>query len=128
MFRQPYMCMSQHFPLPMFDRYIFLFVCSICVIPQVAKLLELLLQAWEGLHVCVLEGACKRRSRVLLSEWYAPFGAGMLVPLQDATAGCCCQSGVRALGRTPAQWPVRFGAGMLVLLQSVATGSLQGAA
>ena len=46
----------------------------------------------------------------------------MLVPLQDATAGCCCQSGVCALGRTPAQWRVRFGAGMLVLLQI----SLQG--
>ena len=93
MFRQPYMCMSQHFPLPMFDTYIyvFLFVCSICVIPQVAKLLEFLLQVWEGLHVCVLEGACSRRSRVLLSEWRVRFGAGMLVPLLSVAAGCRCK-------------------------------------
>ena len=91
MFRQPYMCMSQHFPLPMFDTYIFLFVCSICVIPQVAKLLEFLLQVWEGLHVCVLEGACSCRSRVLLSEWRVRFGSGMLVPLLSVAAGCRCK-------------------------------------
>ena len=91
MFRQPYMRMSQHFPLPMFDTYIFLFVCSICVIPQVAKLLEFLLQVWEGLHVCVLEGACSCRSRVLLSEWRVRFGAGMLVPLLSVAAGCRCK-------------------------------------
>ena len=37
--------------------------------------------------------------RVLLLEWCVRFGAGMLVPLQDAAG--CCQSAVRALELVP---------------------------
>ena len=62
------------------------------------------------------------------------FGAGMLVPLQGAAWGCCCQSGVCALGRACSwrcrvlqdaavrgvlllEWCVRCGAGLPVPLQ-----------
>ena len=45
---------------------------------------------------------------------YVRFGAGMLVPLQGAAAGCC--SGCCCWGG------VRFGAGLLVPLQSAASG------
>ena len=38
-----------------------------------------------------LELAC-----LLLSEWCVRFGVGMLVPLQDAAAGCCCQIFLRS--------------------------------
>ena len=33
---------------------------------------------------------------VLLSEWCVRFGVGMLVPLRDAAAGCCCQIFLRS--------------------------------
>ena len=46
---------------------------------------------WSG-HVGAAAGCC-----LLLSERCVRFGAGLLAPLQDAAAGCCCQSGVCAL-------------------------------
>ena len=50
---------------------------------------------WSG-HVGAAAGCC-----LLLSERCVCvcFGAGLLAPLQDAAAGCCCQSGVCALKR-----------------------------
>ena len=36
---------------------------------------------------------------VLLSEWCVRFGVGMLVPLQDAAAGCCCRIFLRSSRR-----------------------------
>ena len=49
---------------------------------------------------------------VLLSEWCVRFGVGMLVPLQDAAAGCCCQIFLRSSrGRSVARgkWLQRKG-------------------
>ena len=47
--------------------------------------------------------------KMLLLEWCVRFGAGLLMPLQDAAASCCSRLLLSG-------WCVRFGAGLLVPL------------
>ena len=69
MFRQPYMCMSQHFPLPMFDTY-FVFSLFMRYSPG-SEAIGVLTSSMGGV-------ACLR------------FGGSMLVPLEGAAVRVAC--------------------------------------
>ena len=42
---------------------------------------------------------CRCRVKVLQLKWCVRFGVGMLVPMQDAAAGCCCRIFLRSSRR-----------------------------